>query len=736
MRSDLRPLHQRGGRYRQPRAHAGRARQEAGRRAARRRRLHGRAARRHARLSGRWARGHARVSRRRRRRGPPLSAAHRVRSRSVPHPRLPASRSSQGRHHGDRCGLSVRARPPALSRAHHARRARAAQGARALVLGRRRARHDRRRHRVDRSPDRRTDSSREPGARLQRARGPYDRRAREEERRRARRGLRVPVRRRLPTARRAEVIAMAATISSASLESLLAGKEPFALIDVREAGEYNSSHIPGSSLIARRQLEYQVSQAVPFKGTPIVVCDDDGRRARLAAATLERLGYRQVSVLDGGINRWVTDGHDTEWGMNVPSKDFGEKVEVVHHVPEVECKDLAARIQKGEKFLILDSRTPEEFRRFCIPGGRSVPGGELALRITDLARNIDQDTTIIVNCAGRTRSIIGARVLQRMGIPRVYGLKNGTAGWVLAGHKLETGADRVDLPQPSAEGVAAAEAYAAKLAAEDGVRYLDIPALKSLMDRRDQATIYFVDVRTSDEYAAGHIPGFRWFPGGQAVQRSDDLAVVKNSQIVFACDGKARATLIASWYRQMGFREVFAVDGGTTAWAASAGALERGMPEETPAGYQEARAKVKAISPRELQASPPATTIFVDTSPDFARGHVPGARWAPRGWLELWIGDIVPSKQASIVVTCADGRGSALAAVTLGELGYQSDSILDGGMNAWQKAGLPVEKGLSGVMAPPTDVVPAGPDRNFADMQNYLRWEEALGHKYAPGRPA
>jgi len=529
---------------------------------------------------------------------------------------------------------------------------------------------------------------------------------------------------------------MAATISSASLKSLCAGKEPFALIDVREAGEYNSSHIPGASLIARRQLEYQVPLAVPFKGTPIVVCDDDGRRARLAAATLERLGYRQVSVLDGGINRWVTDGHETEWGMNVPSKDFGEKVEVVHHVPEVECKDLAARIQKGEKFLILDSRTPEEFRRFCIPGGRSVPGGELALRITDLARNIDQDTTIIVNCAGRTRSIIGARVLQRMGIPRVYGLKNGTAGWVLAGHKLETGADRVELPEPSAAGVAAAEAYAAKLAAEDGVRDLDIAALKSLMARRDQATIYLVDVRTSDEYAAGHVPGFRWFPGGQAVQRSDDLAVVKNCQIVFACDKKARATLIASWYRQMGFREVFAVDGGTTAWAASSGALERGMPEEIPAGYAEASAKVKAISPHELSASPPATVIFVDTSQDFARGHVPSARWAPRGWLELWIGDIAPSKQASIVVTCADGRGSALAAATLGELGYQSVSILDGGMNAWLKAGLPVERGLSGVMAPPTDVVPAGPDRNFADMQNYLRWEEALGHKYAPGRPA
>src|SRR6058998_161939 len=293
---------------------------------------------------------------------------------------------------------------------------------------------------------------------------------------------------------------MAATIASAALKSLLEGKEPFALIDVREAGEYNSSHIPGASPIARRQLEFLMRHAVPFPGTPVVLCDDDGRRAQLAAATVERMGYRDASVLDGGVNRWVTDGFPTEWGTNVPSKDFGEKVEVVHHVPEMEAKELADRMRRGEKFVILDTRTPEEFRRFCIPGGRNVPGGELALRITDITKDLDEDTTIIVNCAGRTRSIIGARVLQRMGLANVYGLKNGTAGWVLAGQQLETGADRVQLPVPSAEAVAAAEAYAARLAAEDGVRYLDIAALKSAMERRGEEPIYLIDVRTAEEY--------------------------------------------------------------------------------------------------------------------------------------------------------------------------------------------------------------------------------------------
>jgi rhodanese-related sulfurtransferase len=524
---------------------------------------------------------------------------------------------------------------------------------------------------------------------------------------------------------------MAEHLSPEALKNLLAGSTSFAFIDVREAGEYNSSHIPGASLLPRRQLEFQMPLAVPFPGTHVVVCDDDGRRAALAATTLERMGYRNVSVLAGGINRWVSENHPTEWGTNVPSKDFGEKVEVVHHVPEIEATELHARLERGEKLVILDTRTPEEYRRFCIPGGRSVPGGELALRITDITKNLAPDTTVIVNCAGRTRSIIGTRMLQRMGLTNVYGLKNGTSGWLLAGHQLEQGADRVALPNPSPEGLTAAETYAMRLADEDGVRLVDIPTLQTRMGRQRQETVYLIDVRTEEEYAAGHIPGFRWFPGGQAVQRSDDVAIVKNCPIVFACDRKARAIFTASWYRQLGFQDVYAVDGGTTAWIASGLTLEPGLAEPAPFGLAEARSKAHLLSPQALQASKPPVVIFVDTSQDFARGHVPGARWVPRGWLELWIGNIAPAHSTPIAVTCTDGRSATLAGATLHDLGYQEVSVLDGGMAAWQREGLQVEHGLAGVMTPPTDVVLSGPDRNFADMMNYLRWEEALGTKYA-----
>ena len=527
---------------------------------------------------------------------------------------------------------------------------------------------------------------------------------------------------------------MVQEVSPQGLQDLVQGNTRFALIDVREPGEYNSSHIPGSSLIPRRILEFQMAQSVPAKSVHVVVCDDDGRRSALAAQTLETMGYTQVSVLAGGINWWVSQKQPTEWGSNVPSKDFGERMEVEHHVPEIEATELHQWIEEGKKMVILDTRTPEEYQRFNIPGGRSVPGGELALRITDITKDLDPDTTVVVNCAGRTRSIIGTRALQRMGLTNAVGLKNGTSGWVLAGYQLETGANRTELPQVSPQGLAAAEAYASRAASEDGVRFVNIEALQEKISRRSQDNVYLIDVRTQEEYNAGHIPGFTWFPGGQVVQRSDDVAVVKNAPIIFACDKYARSTLVASWYRQLGLEEVYAVDGGSQAWVAAGLELELGVQEPTVAGLADASAKVSLISPQELQEelqkSGDRATIHVDTSQEFSRGHIPGARWVPRGWLELQIGEAVPAKDTPVAVTCSQGQLSILAASTLSQMGYRNVSVLDGGMAAWLKAGLAVETGLSGITRPPTDLVYSGPDRNYADMMNYLRWETALGEKY------
>jgi rhodanese-related sulfurtransferase len=528
---------------------------------------------------------------------------------------------------------------------------------------------------------------------------------------------------------------MAREITAATLAQLLNAGSPLALIDVREHGEYNLAHIPGASSVPRRQLEARIGRLVPFRGAEVVVCDDTGRRAALAARTLEHMGYARVAVLEGGVNRWASQDRPTEWGMNVPSKDFGEKVEVQHHVPTIDAAELARRQRQGETLLIVDTRTPEEYRRFCIPGGRSAPGGELALRIHDLVRE-RPGATVVVNCAGRTRSIIGARVLQRMQLPNVVSLRNGTSGWLLAGLELERGADRVGLPAPSPQGRAAAEAFAARIAAEDGVRMLTVAELQKVMARAGSESVYLIDVRTREEYVAGHIPGFWWMPGGQAVQRADDTVAVRAGTVVFCCDGAVRASVTASWYRQMGFTEVFAVTGGTTAWTAAGLPLTPGEDEPVQPLVAEARAAVRTIAAADLAArltaARPPVVLYVDPSDRFAAGHVPGARWLSRSWLELRIAEVAPDPTTPVVVTDEDGHDAVLAAATLLAMGYADVSTLAGGTAAWRKESRPLEQGLTGVMRPPDDVVPAGPDRGYADMINYLRWEEKLGQKYMP----
>ena len=524
---------------------------------------------------------------------------------------------------------------------------------------------------------------------------------------------------------------MTARTSPDKLATLLEGDASFALLDVRELGEYNQAHIPGACPLPRRLIEYRLPRLVPNRSTNVVVCDDDGRRAALAIETLRKMGYANASILEGGINRWTSRGYSSEWGVNVPSKDYGERVQVERDIPEITAEELEAWISRKDKFVLVDSRTPEEHNSFCIPGSRSLPGGEIALRVWDLMDS--EDTPVVVHCAGRTRSIVGTSILHRMGVKNVFGLRNGTMGWQLAGFDLEQGSTRLALDTPSNTTLEKAEAFGRKVAAEDGVQYLALQELQTFISRHSDNNVYLIDVRSMEEFEAGHVPGFWWYPGGQAAQESDNVVGVKAGHIIFCCDGVARASVTASLFRQMGYPNIYVLEGGSAAWTRAGLDLRPGPDPPGPALLQEARSRIESLSPTqalELSEDPASAVLFVGTSAEFAQGHPPGSRWVPRGSLELVVEEVVSSRATPMLLVTPEGRESLLAGLALLDSGYSQVHSLEGGTRAWAANGLPMENGLAGVMSPPNDLVSTGSGRNFADAINYLRWEIELGHKY------
>ena len=348
--------------------------------------------------------------------------------------------------------------------------------------------------------------------------------------------------------------------------ALLVGSE-IALIDVREEHEFAQGHPLFAAQIPLRRIDEEARWRIPRLDTPIVVYDNGEGLARKAAVRLEALGYTDVRELEGGLSGWHEAGYELFEDVNSYSKAFGELVEHRRHTPSLPAEEVQALIREKADIKILDARRYDEYNTMSIPTGTSVPGAELALRARTIAP--DPDTTIIVNCAGRTRSIIGAQSLVNAGVPnKVYALRNGTIGWTLAGQELETGQTRA-APEVDAAAAQEARAHARDVAYRAGVKQIGWEELEAL--KADTArTLYLYDVRQPREYESGHLPGFRNAQGGQLVQETDHNAPVRGARIVVTDPTGVRADMTASWLAQLGW-EVYVLD---VNWSATA--LERG----------------------------------------------------------------------------------------------------------------------------------------------------------------
>ncbi|MDB5757440.1 MAG: sulfurtransferase, partial [Burkholderia sp.] len=342
------------------------------------------------------------------------------------------------------------------------------------------------------------------------------------------------------------------TLTPAAVRQLLLDREELVLIDVREEDPYAQAHPLWAANFPLSKLELEAWRRIPRRDTLIVVYGEYGGAdlAPRAAQVLCDLGYTQVNVLEGGLAAWIAGGGETFRDVNVPSKSFGELVESQCHTPSLPAQEVQSLLDAHADVVVVDARRFDEYQTMSIPTAISVPGAELVLRVRELAP--DPKTRVIVNCAGRTRSIIGTQSLINAGLPNpVAALRNGTIGWKLAGQALAHGATHRAPTAVSADNRARAQSGARAIAARAGGRRIAFEDLAAL--DVPGRTVYRFDVRTPEEFADGHLPGFVNAPGGQLVQETDHSAPVRGARIVLADDDGTRADMSASWLAQMGW---------------------------------------------------------------------------------------------------------------------------------------------------------------------------------------
>jgi rhodanese-related sulfurtransferase len=515
-------------------------------------------------------------------------------------------------------------------------------------------------------------------------------------------------------------------IGVAALRERLGDGREIALVDVRDGGPFARAHLLTASSLPLASIELRAPALLPRRDARVVVMDAHGAaggEADRAAALLADHGYREVSVLDEGLAGWQAAGHEVFSGTNVPSKAFGEHVEHAFDTPRIEPDTLQRWRAEGRDVAVFDSRPLEEYRQVSIPGAADCPGAELVLRVPGQLRS--PETIVVVNCAGRTRSILGAQSLRNAGLPNpVYALKNGTMGWHLAGLRTARGCENL-VDEPSGPALARARAMAADVARRWGVRFVDRAALDAMRAEPGRTT-YLFDVRLPEAFAAGHLEGSLNAPGGQLVQATDTFAAVRHARIVLVDRHEVQAPMTAHWLAQMGWTDVHVLRDGLS------GPLRTG-PARVPSLGEDALSVPGVDVAGLVAARRNGATWVVDVGDSYGyrSGRIPGSAYAMRSRLAQALAKLPPS--APLVFCCNDGRLARYAAQDALALGRTDSRWLEGGRLAWRAAANPMETCLGDddpLLLTATDDMWYPPwarrDDVEAAMRQYLTWEVDL----------
>ena len=340
-------------------------------------------------------------------------------------------------------------------------------------------------------------------------------------------------------------------ITAKTTKNLLSSSKELAFVDIREIGQHSKGHPFFSVSIPFSVFEIKIQELIPNKNIDIILFDENDDLSEKAHEIAMSMGYKKIFILEDGVHGWTDEGYELFDGINVPSKAFGEWVEIKKQTPHIKPYLLSKKIQKKQNIIIVDGRPLEEFKRMNIPNAICCPNMEIPINISEF---IDKKTEIIINCAGRTRSIIGAQNLINYGIKNsVKALENGTQGWFLANLELEKNQTRQFKDQKVFKKNETISNKASQLIKKYGLKKVSLKQINIFFSDKTRTT-YIFDITTHSKNSRCNDLNIKNVPGGQLIQATDNFIGVQNSRIILVDEGDLiRSSMTASWLKQMGY---------------------------------------------------------------------------------------------------------------------------------------------------------------------------------------
>ncbi len=503
------------------------------------------------------------------------------------------------------------------------------------------------------------------------------------------------------------------SVKATSLSEELADKPPF-LLDVREAKEIETDgFIEGAVNIPVREVLANLDK-LPGLDEPIVVYCGSGHRGSMTMAALKLLGYTNVRNLGGGFGAWkkaelpIVTGSMPAAAAAISTPIVADKAlfdmlngfftSMPADFYMVKADKLAEELA-GTAPTIIDVRTADEWNKDgYIEGAVNVSFNDFFANLDKVPA--DKNARIVVMCGSGHRGAMIMMALRLMGYTDVVNLGGGLGAWKAASLPV---AGFVDWPTVMGD-------FITNLPADAGFYSIKADKLNEMLA---EGPVTIVDVREPSEVeAAGYIAGAINIPIRDLLKNLDKLPA-QDQKIVVTCAGGHRGALGMVALRMLGYTDVVNLNGGVNGWIKAQFPVEKGVPAAPAAGTAPTvdAARLAALDaylsglPEGFGAVKPAdfnteltsgnTPFILDVRSQEewdANGHIDGAVLMPDTTVPANLAQLPADKTAPILVLCASGHRGAMTSMYLKFLGYSNVRNLNGGLNGWIAAELPVVK--------------------------------------------